>query len=131
MADAKGEGQSLIGTFFSLLGAELSDRKRCCMAVLGEFLGLAHDLARIITEQVVAFWPRQGLIDELSLLLTGLRTTRIRTPATASKFRGAQGFCDLGIFGKVSMAALAPFRQRQYLDAPPWSTSHTMCRSVE
>ena len=38
----------------------------------------------------------------------------------------------MGMSGTVNIkAAIAPFRQRQYLETPPWSPSHTLDRSVE
>ena len=38
----------------------------------------------------------------------------------------------MGMSGKVNIkAAIAPFRQRQYLETPPWSPSYTLGRSVE
>ena len=95
MAAAKGSGQALIGTMFQLMGAELSAKKRHLMDPTGEFLGLAHDLSDVASQQIVTVWPRSGLTDEIRAIL---------------KFRGVQSFCGMGMFGKVSKAAIAPSR---------------------
>ena len=68
---------------------------------------------------------------EMRKILTPVGLTSFCTPATASKFRGVSGFCGTGLFGKACKVAIAPFRQRQYLDTPPWATSHTMERNIE
>ena len=111
LAAAKGSGQALIGTMFQLMGAELRAKKRHLMDPTGEFLGLAHDLSDVASQQIETVWPRSGLTDEIRAILTGIRVRRLCTPATASKFRGVQSFCGMGMFGKVSKAAIAPFRQ--------------------
>ena len=128
-ADAKGEGQVVVHEVFELLGAELSTKKRIRLSPVGEFLGLEHSFQETETKDTVSFWPRQGLIDELLKILEEVRAAC--TPALASKFRGVQGFCTLGIFGQVGKAALAPFKQRQYVDVPPWTPSNSMLRARE
>lgn len=130
LEEANGSGHALIHTLFELLGASLSLAKRTLMTKLNQFLGLAHDLRSVATLGVVKFWPREGLVAEMQKILNAVIHERFCTPATASKFRGLQGFCGTALFGKVCKAAIDPFRQRQYLDAPPWSTSHTMERSA-
>ena len=96
-----------------------------------EFLCFAHDFRNLPCTQEVSLWPRQGLIDELQLILRNIKSSRSCTPGTASKlFCDLQGFCNLGMFGRVGKAAILPFRQCQYSDVPPWSTSKTMDRAV-
>ena len=128
LQSARGRGQHLIHVLFELLGTKLSDEvgKRRPMEPSGDFLGLVHDLATIVTEGVIRFWLRDSLITKMSEMLTKfVEPEGVCNPETAAKFRGVAGFC-LTVYGKVGRAALASWVQRQYADVPPWTTSFAM-----
>jgi len=133
LAEAKGEGQNLVGTLFRLLGAPLAKEKRVLMNVENDFLGIIHDLREQVTRARISFWPRDSLCVKINGFLDQFKQTQICYPGDSSKFRGMQAFCGLGIFGHLGKAAIGPFRQRQYYDCPSrgWGVTDAMNRAIE
>ena len=64
LQSARGSGQHLIHVLFELLGTHLSKEpgKHRPIEPSGDFLGLVHVLAAIMTQVVIGFWPRDSLI---------------------------------------------------------------------
>ncbi len=75
--------QGTIGNWLDGLWLEL-----LALTIAGSTLIEHLVLSDIVQQQVVRFWPRQGLTDEIRKILSGVCVERICTPATTSKFRG-------------------------------------------
>ena len=130
-AAAKGSGQALTHAFFHAVGTGLSPDKREWLSKQATFLGVEHDLSELATTHAITFWPRQGIEDELRAMIAYFKHQRICTPGDASKFRGVWGFATQAQFGQLGRAPMRAFKQRQYSDKSPWSTSATMDRAIE
>ena len=115
---AKWSGQVLVGKLFNLLGTRFKKEKRVWMSKQNDFLGIIHDFSEIAKKKIISFWPRDSLCTKIQESLESFEKTRLCYPGDASKFRGMQSFCGLGIFGQLGKAAVAPFTQRQYFDLP-------------
>ncbi len=131
LASAKGSGQALIHAFFHAVGTGLSADKREWMARRATFLGVDHDLSSLPSEHTVEFWPHEGILDELRVMIAKFKETRSCTPGEASKFRGIWGFATRAQFGQLGRAPMRAFKQRQYTDSPPWTLSSTMERAID
>ena len=51
-------------------------------------------------------------------------------PGLVSNFYGVAGFAAHATFQNVLKAPLRPWKQREYIDVPPWTITHTMERHI-
>ena len=129
---AKGSGQVLLNVLFSELGTPSASAKQQRMAATGAFLGVDHDVSRAFEGRgAVSFWPKASMIDKIKGLLAEHRARNSLTPAEASKLRGILQWSSSAMFNGIGSAAMAPLKQRQYTDAPPWALSHALRRCFD
>ncbi|CAE7940026.1 PDI, partial [Symbiodinium necroappetens] len=64
-ASSKGSGQWAFGQLNALLGTPFAESKRQPMSHRGDFLGLAHDMSRALSDGVVHFWPRDRIVQKV------------------------------------------------------------------
>jgi hypothetical protein len=129
LSTSKGAGQALVLRFFRLCGFDLSEAKRQLLGPTGEFLGLQHDVSRAVSKQVVLLQPTERLRQKVIDMVAERQDIDSTTPAQASKLTGLQNFTSTGWWGRVGRGNLAPLRQRQYIDKPPWTNSLALKKS--
>ncbi|CAE7930742.1 unnamed protein product, partial [Symbiodinium necroappetens] len=83
-ASSKGSGQWAFGQLNALLGTPFAESKRQPMSHRGDFLGLAHDMSRALSD------------------------------GQAAKFYGILNFFEQGVYGKVGAGSLWAIKERQY-----------------
>ena len=130
LEEARGMGQSMIGTLFEALGTPLAKEKQKKMDTQSLFLGVIHDLTEFFLGKV-SFRPSQRLLDKIKALLLEILQKGSCTPAQAAKVRGMCGFMAHASASKIGKGGLAPFKQRQYTDKYPWDLSNMMKRSID
>ena len=108
-----------------------SDEKRTRMSEDGGFLGVVHNYNRTTVSSKVTCTPRPMLFTKAIGMWQGLLDTNSCRPAEVSKFTGIQGFVNVAFFGQLSKAGSRLFKERQYLNAAPWTLSHTMRRAID
>ena len=129
---AKGSGQALLNVLFSELGTPCASAKQKRMAATGTFLGVDHDVSRAFEGRgTVSFWPKASMIAKIKGLFAEHRARNSLTPAEASKLRGILQWSSTAMFNGIGGAAMAPLKQRQYTDVPPWALSHALRRCFE
>ncbi len=86
IAAAKGTGQELVHVFFEEVGEGLKAVKRSWMNTEGVFLGIERDLSEAPETDSIPFWPREGIVSEISGMIQEFRRTRKCPPGAV---RGA------------------------------------------
>ena len=118
-------------TPFLIYWVSHSDETRTRMSEDGDFLGVVHNYNRTTVSSKVTCTPRPMLLTKAIGMLHGFLGTSSRSPAEASKSTGIQGFVNAAFFGQLSKADLHLFKERLYLNAAPWTLSHTMRRAID
>ncbi|CAE7846314.1 unnamed protein product, partial [Symbiodinium necroappetens] len=107
-------GQWAFGQLNALLGTPFADSKRQPMSHRGDFLGLAHDMSRALSDGVVRFWPRDRIVQKVSSMLADAESSLCLHPGQAAKLYGILNFFEQGVYGKVGAGSLWAIKERQY-----------------
>ena len=111
---AKGSAQEAVNRLMTCIGSPFADAKRQHMAKTADFLGLEHDMANVLTQGEVKFWPRTRLREKLDEMVgEAIKTQRLQ-PGTASKLFGLMNFMNTGHYGRLGRSALRSIKDRQY-----------------
>ena len=113
-ASSKGSGQWAFGQLNMLLGTPFADSKRQPMSHRGDFLRLAHDTSRALSDGVVRFWPRDRIVQKVSSMLADAESSSCLHPGQAAKLYGILNFFEQGVYGKVGAGSLWAIKERQY-----------------
>ena len=84
------------------------------MSHRGDFLGLAHDMSRALSDGVVHFWPRDRIVQKVSSMLADAESSSCLHPGQAAKLYGILNFFEQGVYGKVGAGSLWAIKERQY-----------------
>jgi len=93
-ASMKGKGQVAVSTLMDMLGASFAPGKKQAMANEGTFLGLDHDVTKVLEKKQVRFWVKQGLEDKVMSFVTRCEISNYLPPGTASKLYGLTNFLE-------------------------------------
>ena len=113
-ASSKGSAQWAFSQLNHLIGTPFAAEKKQAMASRGTFLGLTHDLSRVLITGTIKFWVRDRLQEKMLLLISEACTSGVLHSGTAAKLYGVANFFEQAVYGRIGCSGLAAIKQRQY-----------------
>ena len=111
---SKGSAQWAFSQLNHLVGTPFAAEKKQPMAAQGTFLGLTHDLSKVLSTGTIKFWVKDRLQEKMLLLISEACTSGVLHSGTAAKLYGVANFFEQAVYGRIGCSGLAAIKQRQY-----------------